>query len=95
MCPDTDRGDAPTGPEDGSSLESVATPPRLSSRILMTWFELTLVGLAGGFLGAAVEGPPGFVIYLAASLLTVGIVLHNVNELVKGWLRASSTRAPE
>jgi len=31
------------------------------------------------------------VIYLATTLLTVGIIFHNVNELVKAWLRASQT----
>ncbi len=66
-----------------------ASPPQLGSRILLTWIELTAVGIVGGFLGATVGGPPGFVIYLATSLLTVGIIFHNVNELVKAWLRLS------
>ncbi|MFC4541334.1 hypothetical protein ACFO5R_05275 [Halosolutus amylolyticus] len=71
------------------SGELDASPPRLGSRILVTWIELTVVGITGGLLGAAVGGPPGFVVYLATTLLTVGIIFHNVNELVKAWLRAS------
>ncbi|WP_207217169.1 hypothetical protein [Natrinema altunense] len=100
--PAIDDGDAegfPTGsdgdaaarndarPTSGSGTEP--SPPRLGSRILVTWLELTIVGITGGLLGATVGGPPGFVIYLATTLLTVGVVFHNVNELVKAWLRAS------
>lgn len=64
-----------------------AAPPRLGSRVLVTWFELTVVGITGGLFGATVGGPPGFVIYLTTTLLTVGIIFYNVNELVKAWLR--------
>jgi|GEM_PF-603150 hypothetical protein len=76
-------------PTSGSG--TAPSPPRLGSRILVTWIELTVVGITGGLLGATVGGPPGFVIYLATTLLTVGIIFHNVNELVKAWLRASQT----
>ncbi|WP_090623340.1 hypothetical protein [Natrinema salaciae] len=72
-----------------NGAETEPSPPRLSSRILVTWIELTIVGITGGLLGATVGGPPGFVIYLATTLLTVGIIFHNVNELVKAWLRVS------
>ena len=65
------------------------TPPRLVSRVLVTWLELTVVGITGGAIGTTVGGPPGFIAYLATTLLSVGIVLYNVNELVKGWLRAT------
>jgi len=44
--------------------------PRLGSRILVTWIELTLVGTTGGLLGDTVGGPPGFMIYLLTTLLT-------------------------
>lgn len=60
--------------------------PRLSSRVLVTWIELTVVGITGGLLGATVGGPPGFVIYLATTLVTVGIIFYNVNELIKAWV---------
>lgn len=71
-----------------------ASPPRLGSRILVTWIELTVVGITGGLLGATVGGPPGFVIYLATTLLTVGIIFYNVNELVKAWLRSGGPGRP-
>lgn len=60
--------------------------PRLGSRVLLTWVELTVVGITGGILGATVGGPPGFLVYLATSLATVGIVFYNVNNLIKGWM---------
>jgi len=63
------------------------SPPQLGSRILVTWFELTVVGLAGSLLGATVGGPVGFLIYLATSLLTVGVIFYNVNALIKGWVQ--------
>lgn len=87
---DSDAG-APDRSESQSTTESDTpdpSPPRLGSRILVTWLELTVVGITGGILGASVGGPPGFVIYLLTTLLTVAIVFHNVNELVKEWLRA-------
>ncbi|MGM0592555.1 MAG: hypothetical protein ACQETI_13200 [Halobacteriota archaeon] len=62
---------------------------RLLSRVLVTWFELTLVGLTGTLLGATVGGPPGFLIYLATTLVTVGVLFYNVNELLKQWLRTT------
>ncbi|WP_254768610.1 hypothetical protein [Salinilacihabitans rarus] len=63
--------------------------PHLGSRVLVTWFELTLVGLVGGALGTTVGGPPGFVIYLTTTLLSVAVLFYNVNELVAARLRAS------
>ncbi|MFD1563926.1 hypothetical protein ACFR99_10230 [Haloarchaeobius amylolyticus] len=63
------------------------SPPQLGSRILITWFELTVVGITGSFLGTTVGGPVGFLIYLATSLLTVGVIFYNVNALIKGWLQ--------
>ena len=63
--------------------------PRLGSRILVTWIELTLVGITGGLLGDTVGGPPGFIIYLLTTLLTVAILFYNVNALVAWWVRAA------
>lgn len=61
--------------------------PRLVSRVLVTWIELTVVGITGGLLGGTVSGPPGFVIYLATTVLIVGVIFYNVNELIKKWVR--------
>ncbi|SEU07882.1 hypothetical protein [Natrinema hispanicum] len=61
--------------------------PQLGSRILVTWFELTVVGITGSLLGTTVGGPVGFLIYLATSLLTVGVIFYNVNQLIKGWVQ--------
>ncbi|MGM0388863.1 MAG: hypothetical protein ACQEP0_10150 [Natrinema limicola] len=63
------------------------SPPQLGSRILVTWFELTAVGITGSLLGTTVGGPVGFLIYLATSLLTVGVIFYNVNQLIKGWVQ--------
>jgi hypothetical protein len=64
-----------------------APDPRLGSRILVTWIELTVVGITGGLLGDAVGGPPGFIVYLSTTLVTVGILFYNVNALVAWWVR--------
>jgi hypothetical protein len=75
-------GDAPTA--------TAETPtPRLGSRILVTWIELTVVGITGGLLGDAVGGPPGFIVYLLTTLVTVAILFYNVNALVAWWVRAA------
>jgi hypothetical protein len=80
--------DAAGGRENAPAHGDDADEPALAPRVLLTWVELTAVGLTGGVLGASVGGPPGFIVYLAASLLSVGVLLHNVNELVKAWLTA-------
>ncbi|MFD1562144.1 hypothetical protein ACFR99_00960 [Haloarchaeobius amylolyticus] len=85
---DADAAEQSTNQPTTEQDTSAPSPPRLGSRILVTWIELTVVGITGGILGASVGGPPGFVIYLATTLLTVAIIFHNVNELVKAWLRA-------
>lgn len=90
----TKRDDTATA-ESRSTLDPDAHEPRLASRVLVTWFELTVVGITGGLLGATVGGPPGFVIYLATSLLTIYILFFNVNELVKAWVRRSATAGEE
>ncbi|OAQ54292.1 hypothetical protein HTG_01770 [Natrinema mahii] len=95
MAADGDDG-RPATRDDGRTGDRATTgrPPRLGSRVLLTWLELTVVGITGGLLGATVGGPPGFVVYLATTLLSVGIVFHNVNELIKGWLRATGADGP-
>lgn len=62
------------------------TEPQLLSRILVTWIEVTVVGLTGGVLGTSVGGPPGLIVYLATTLLSLGILFYNVNELIKQWV---------
>lgn len=69
--------------------EDVATGPNLWSRVVVTWAELTVVGLAGGVLGTSLGGPPGLVVYFATTLASVGVLFHNVNELIRSWLEAS------
>ena len=63
--------------------------PRLLSRVFVTWLELTVVGITGGLLGVTIGGPLGFIISLVTTLLTIGIIFYNVNELVKGWVGAT------
>jgi len=64
-------------------VEADTPSPNLGSRIVVTWAELTVVGLAGGILGTTVGGPPALVVYFATTLLSVGILLYNVNVLVQ------------
>ncbi|SFS10217.1 hypothetical protein SAMN05216559_3683 [Halomicrobium zhouii] len=54
----------------------------LLSRILVTWIELTVVGTVGGLVGTTLGGPPGFIVYLGTTLLSVGVLLYNVDQLV-------------
>ncbi len=71
-----------------------ATPPSpLVSRVLVTWLELTVVGLAGAFLGTTVGGLGAFVVYLATTLVSVGILFHNVDALVTTRLADSGRGA--
>jgi len=86
------EGDVETA-EAGESTSNPAVndPPSLGSRILITWAGLTAVGVVGGLLSSAVQGPVGFVIYLAVTLASVAVLLYNVNELVKGWVAAGGT----
>ncbi|GAB7013048.1 hypothetical protein [Halolamina salina] len=66
-----------------AEADAASESPSLGSRIVVTWAELTVVGLAGGVLGTTVGGPPALVVYFATTLLSVGILLYNVNELVQ------------
>nr|WP_254547285.1 hypothetical protein [Halomarina sp. BND7] len=60
--------------------------PRLLSRIIVTWIELTVVGVGGGAIGTSIGGPPGLITYFVTTLLSVGILFYNVNELIKHWV---------
>ena len=55
----------------------------LASRILVTWVELVVVGFGGTALAGAVAGPPELIIYFATTLVTVGVLLYNVDQLVQ------------
>ena len=68
------------------SSEPSKIKPHLLSRIAVTWVELTFVGLVGGAFGTAVGGPPGLIIYFITTLISVGVVFYNVNELIKRWV---------
>lgn len=59
---------------------------RLLSRIVVTWIELTVVGLGGGVIGTSIGGPPGLIIYFSTTLVSVGVLFYNVNELIKQWI---------
>lgn len=64
--------------------------PRLLSRIVLTWLELTVVGIVGASLGTVVGGPPGLIVYFATALVSVGVLFHNVDELVTRRLAVES-----
>ncbi len=60
--------------------------PRLLSRIVVTWVELTVIGFGGGAIGTSIGGPPGLIIYFSTTLVSVGVLFYNVNELIKQWI---------
>jgi hypothetical protein len=64
----------------------MATRTHLFSRALVTWVELTAIGFAGAALGSAASGPPQFVVYLATTLLSVVVLMYNVDLLVQSRL---------
>lgn len=64
--------------------------PQLLSRIAVTWVELTVVGLAGGIFGTSVGGPPSLIIYFITTLIPIGVIFYNVNELIKRWVTYES-----
>jgi hypothetical protein len=55
----------------------------LASRILVTWIELVVVGFGGTALGGAVSGPPELIVYFATILVTVAVLLYNVDQLIQ------------
>ena len=58
----------------------------LASRIAVTWAEVVLVGFAGAALGGATSGPPRLVVYLATTLVSVAVLLYNVDRLIRDRL---------
>ncbi|WP_136716255.1 hypothetical protein [Halorientalis salina] len=64
----------------------MASNSLLLSRVLVTWLELTMAGIVGGVVGTTLGGPPGFIVYLLTTLVSVGILLYNVTELVEARL---------
>ncbi|SEO55938.1 hypothetical protein SAMN05216388_101463 [Halorientalis persicus] len=62
------------------------TDAKLGSRVLVTWLELTLAGTAGAAVGTTLGGPPGFIVYLLTTLVSVGILFYNVDALVTARL---------
>jgi hypothetical protein len=78
--------DEPSSSETTEPALDGRSPPRLVSRVLVTWLELLLVSIGGGLLAASADGPVGFVVFLATTLASLGVVFYNVNELVKDWL---------
>ncbi|GAB6860139.1 hypothetical protein ACFR97_11715 [Haloplanus litoreus] len=77
------------GDEDATTADDDDGTPRLASRILVTWVELTVVGIAGAAVGNTLGGPPGFIVYLATTLLSVAVLFHNVNELIAARMRTA------
>lgn len=69
--------------EASTPADSSLPAPNLGSRIVVTWVELTVAGLAGGILGTTVGGPPALVVYFATTLVSVAILMYNVNELIQ------------
>jgi hypothetical protein len=64
----------------------------LASRILVTWVELVIVGFGGTALGGAVSGPPELIIYFATILVTVAVLLYNVDQLIQQRLSTAEAR---
>ena len=60
----------------------------LASRIFVTWVELVVVGFGGTALAGAVSGPPELIIYFATTLVTVAVLLYNIDQLIQQRLSA-------
>ncbi|SFK66130.1 hypothetical protein SAMN04487950_0452 [Halogranum rubrum] len=67
-------------------------PAMLASRAFVTWAQLVVVGFAGSALGGATSGPPQLVVYLATTLLSVGVLFYNIDQLIQG--RTSDAARP-
>lgn len=79
---DTDGGAEPLG-DTGERTRR----PLVFSRIVVTWVELVVVGFAGAALGSATAGPVQLVVYLATTLVSVAVIVYNVDQLVRARLR--------
>ena len=60
----------------------------LASRVFVTWVELVIVGFGGTALGGAVSGPPELIIYFATTLVSVTVLLYNIDQLIQQRLSA-------
>lgn len=49
----------------------------------MTWVELVVVGFGGTALAGAVSGPPELIIYFATTLVSVAVLLYNIDQLIQ------------
>lgn len=65
----------------------------LASRVLVTWAELTAVGIAGGFVGGALGGALQYLTYLVVTLLSVGVLFYNVDAHLTARLAEAETGA--
>jgi hypothetical protein len=74
-------GEEPTGTGRGR-VSANGLDNALLSRILVTWFGLVAVGFTGALVGGNASGPPQFVAYLVTTLLSVAVLLYNVDRLV-------------
>ena len=72
--------------------ERRSRPTMLASRAFVTWAQLVVVGFAGSALGGATSGPPQLVVYLATTLLSVGVLFYNIDQLIQA--RASAAASP-
>jgi len=94
---ESDRGERPESADSwhpdgdrsgttGAETQTEGTGTRrtlLASRVFVTWVELVAVGFAGSALSGATSGPPQLVVYLATTLLSVGVLFYNVDRLVQ------------
>jgi len=55
----------------------------LASRIFVTWVELVVVGFGGTALAGVVSGPPELILYFATTLVTVAVLLYNIDQLIQ------------
>jgi len=62
--------------------------PNLVGRILVTWFELTLIATFGGALGGMVGGIPQIVVYTLTTIVSVAVLFYNINELIREHVAA-------
>ena len=53
------------------------------SRIFVTWVEIVAVGFGGAALGGATSGPPQLLVYLGTVLLSITVLLYNVDQLIQ------------
>lgn len=87
MTESTATGDGPAasgraGIDPESNPAEDAPRTMLVSRTVVTWIELVIVGFLGAALAGQTGGPPQLVIYLSTTLLSVGVLLYNVDRLI-------------